>query len=93
MGWGRVLIPGPPSLKATAPPTDHVHEPVEAPKIGSTTRRIPTRSGTWLAAPFSFGVVGPTGDNGTSFPICVCVLKIDISSLKSFLSEMLLFYF
>ena len=67
--------------------------PFEAPKIGSTTRRIPTQSGPWLAAPFPFGVVGPTGDNGTSFPICVCVLRIDISFLKIFLNEMLLFYF
>ena len=49
---------------------------VEAPKIGSTTRGIPTRSGPWLAAPFSFGVVGPTVDNATSFPIFVCVFEI-----------------
>ena len=42
---------------------------VEAPKIGSTTRGIPTRSGPWLAAPYPFGIAGPTGDNGTSFPI------------------------
>ena len=49
---------------------------VEAPKIRSTTRGIPTRSGPWLAAPFPFGVMGSTGDNGTSFPICVCVLRI-----------------
>ena len=40
---------------------------VEGPEIGSTTRGIPTRSGTWLAAPCPFGVAGPTGDNGTSF--------------------------
>ena len=46
---------------------------VEAPKIGPTTRGIPTQSGPWLVAPFLFGVVGLTGDNGTSFPICVCV--------------------
>jgi len=50
--------------------------PVEGPEIGSTKRGIPTRSGTWLSAPCPFGVAGPTGDNGTSFPIqrmCVCV--------------------
>ena len=49
---------------------------VEAPKIRSTTRGIPTRSGPWLAAPYPFGIAGPTGDNGTSFPtlgMCVCV--------------------
>ena len=49
---------------------------VEAPKIGSTTRGIPTRSGPWLAVPYPFGIAGPNGDNGTSFPIwgmCVCV--------------------
>ena len=41
---------------------------VEGPEIGSTTRGIPTRSGTWLVAPCPFGVAGLTGDNGTSFP-------------------------
>lgn len=52
--------------------------PVEAPKIGSTTRGIPTQSRPWLAAPFPFDIVGPTGDIGL---ICryVCVLRIDIS--------------
>ena len=40
---------------------------VEGPEIGSTTRGIPTRSGTWLAAPCPFGVAGPTGDDGTNF--------------------------
>jgi len=52
-------MPGPPSSAKY----------VEAPKIGSTTRGIPTRSGPWLAAPYPFGVAGPTGNNGTSFPI------------------------
>ena len=47
----------------------HVNACVEAPKIGLTTRGIPTRSGPWLAAPYPFGIAGPTGDNGTSFPI------------------------
>ena len=42
---------------------------VEGPEVGSTTRGIPTRSGTWLAAPCPFGVAGPTGGNGTSFPM------------------------
>ena len=42
---------------------------VEGPEIRSTTRGIPTWSGTWLAAPCPFGVAGPTGDDGTSFPI------------------------
>ena len=59
------------SIHSSGPPSSAKY--VEAPKIGSTTRGIPTRSGPWLAAPFSFGIVGPTGDNGTSFPICVCV--------------------
>ena len=48
--------------------------PVEAPKIGSKTRGIPTRSGPWLAAPFPFGIVGPTRDMGpVSQYMCVCV--------------------
>jgi len=38
--------------------------PVEALKIESTTRGIPTRSEPWLAAPFPFGIVGPIGDMG-----------------------------
>ena len=42
---------------------------LKAPKIGSTTRGIPALSGPWLAAPYLFGIAGPTGDNGTSFPI------------------------
>jgi len=54
------------------PPTSAKY--VEAPKIGSTTRGIPTRSGPWLAAPFLFGIVGPTGDMGpVSQFMCVCV--------------------
>lgn len=46
---------------------------IEAPKIRSTTRGIPTRSGPWLAAPFPFGMVGPTGDMGPVSQFCVCV--------------------
>jgi len=47
---------------------------VEASKIGSTTRGIPTRSRLSLAAPFPFGIVGPTGDMGpVSQFMCVCV--------------------
>ena len=53
------MYPGPPSSA----------KDVEAPKIGSTTRGIRARSGPWLAAPYPFGIAGPTGDNGTSFPI------------------------
>jgi len=55
---------------------------VEAPKIGSTTRGIPARSGPWLAVPYPFGIAGPTGDNGTNFPIyeCVCV-EFDVADL------------
>ena len=46
---------------------------VEAPKIGSTTRGIPARSGPWLAAPFSFGIAHPTMDMGlVSQFLCVC---------------------
>jgi len=49
---------------------------VEAPKIGSTTRGIPTRSGPWLATPFPFGIVGMTGDMGpVSQYMRVCVEK------------------
>lgn len=45
---------------------------VEAPKIGSTTRGIPARSGPWLATPFLFGIAGPTGDMGlVSQFVCV----------------------
>ena len=54
-------------IHSSCPPSSAKY--VEALKIGSTTRGIPTRSGPWLAAPYPFGIVGPTGDNGTSFPI------------------------
>lgn len=46
-----------------------MEQPIEAPKIGSTTRGIPNRFRPWLAAPYPFGIAGPTGDNGTSFAI------------------------
>ena len=39
-------------------------EGVEAQKIVSTTRGIPTPSGPWLATPFPFGIVGLIGDMG-----------------------------
>ena len=68
------------SIHSLGPPSSTKY--VEALKIGSTIRGIPTRSRPWLASPFPVGVVGPTGDNGTSFPICMCVLRIDISFLK-----------
>ena len=55
------------AIHSSCPPSSAKY--VEGPKIGSTTRGIPTRSGTWLAAPCPFGVAGPTGDNGTSFPM------------------------
>ena len=55
------------TIYSSCPPSSAKY--VEGPEIGSTTRGIPTRFGTWLAAPFPFGVAGPTGDNGTSFPI------------------------
>ena len=59
----------------TNPSRQHVLGPpssakyVEALKIWLKTRGIPARSGPWLAAPYPFGIAGPTGDNGTSFPI------------------------
>ena len=41
---------------------------VEASKIAATTKGKPP--GPDLStAPFPFGIVAPTGDNGTSFPI------------------------
>ena len=55
------------SIHSSGPPSSAKY--VEGPEIGSTTRGIPTRSGTWLAAPCPFGVAGPTGGNGTSFPM------------------------
>ena len=62
------------AINSSGPPSSAKY--VEAPKIGSTTRGISTRSGPWLATPYPFSITGPTGDNGTSFPI-VCVCKID----------------
>ena len=58
------------------------HVYVDAPKIGSRTRGILARSRPWLVAPYLFGIAGPTGDNGTSFPIyeCVCV-EFDVIDL------------
>jgi len=55
------------AIHSLGPPSSAKY--VEAPKIGSTTRGIPARSGPWLAAPYPFGIAGPTGDKGTSFPI------------------------
>jgi len=55
------------AIHSSSPPS--ISRYVEGPKIGSTTRGIPTRSGTWLAAPCPFGVAGPTRDDGTNFPI------------------------
>ena len=49
---------------------------LKAPKIGSTTWGVPARSEPWLAAPYPFGIAGPTGDDGTRFltlGVCVCV--------------------
>jgi len=72
----------------TNPNRQHVSGPpssakyVEALKIESTTRGIPTWSGPWLATPYPFGIAGSTGDNGTNFPIyeCVCV-EFDVADL------------
>jgi len=36
---------------------------------------------TLKAAPFRFRMVVSTRDNGTSFPTCICVMRIDISFL------------
>ena len=55
------------AIHSSGPPSSAKY--VEAPKIGSTTRGIPTWFGPWLADPYPFGIVGPTEDNGTSFPI------------------------
>jgi hypothetical protein len=55
------------AIHSSCPPSSARN--VEGPEVGSTTRGIPTRSGTWLAAPCPFGVAGPTGGNGTSFPM------------------------
>ena len=60
------------AIHSSSPPSSAKY--VEAPKIGSTTRGIPTRSGPWLAAPFLYGIVGMTGDMGpVSQYMCVCV--------------------
>ena len=55
------------AIHSLCPPSSAKY--VEGPEIRSTTRGIPTRPGTWLGAPCPFGVAGPTGDDGTSFPI------------------------
>jgi len=52
------------AIHSSGPPSSAKY--VEAPKIRSTTRGIPARSGPWLVAPYPFGIVGSTGDNGTS---------------------------
>ena len=62
------------SIHSSGPPSSAKY--VEAPKIGSTTRAIPARSGPWLAAPYPFGIASPTRDNGTIFQIYVCVCRI-----------------
>ena len=46
---------------------------LKAPKIGSTTRGIPTRSGPWLVAPYPFGIAGLTGEMGPVSQFSVCV--------------------
>ena len=68
------------AIHSSGPPSSAKY--VEALKIGSTTRGIPTRSGPLLAAPYPFGIAGPTGDNETSFPIYefVCV-ELDVADL------------
>ena len=55
------------AIHSSGPPSSAKY--VEGPEIGSTTREIPARSGPWQAAPYPFGIAGPTGDNGTRFPI------------------------
>ena len=45
----------------------HIEEPVDAPKFVATTSGKPPGPDL-SAAPFPFGIVAPTGDNGTSFP-------------------------
>jgi len=42
---------------------------VEAPKIGVDNKGDTRPVRTLVAAPYPFGIAGPTGDNGTSFPI------------------------
>ncbi len=49
---------------------------LKAPKIGSTTRGIPTWSRPWLAAPYPFGIAGPTGI-WDQCPNSVCVCEKD----------------
>ena len=50
------------AIHSSGPPSSAKY--VEAPKIGSTTRGIPTQSGPWLVAPYPFGIAGSTGDMG-----------------------------
>ncbi len=51
----------------------------------STTRGIPARSEPWLAAPYPFGIAGPTGDMGPVSQFSVCVRKMGISVLNGIL--------
>jgi len=63
------------AIHSSCPPSSAKY--VEAPKIGSTTRGIPTRSGPWLEAPYPFGIAGPTGDMGLVsqfMSVCVCII-------------------
>jgi len=77
------------AIHSSGPPSSAKY--VEAPKIGSTTRGIPTQSRPWLAAPYPFGIASPTGDNGTSFPIyeCVCI-EFYVSNLTGPLYDILI---
>ena len=50
------------AIHSSGPPSSAIY--VEGPEIGSTTRGIPTRSGTWLAAPCPFGVAVRLGIMG-----------------------------
>lgn len=63
------------SIHSSCPPSSAKY--VEGPKIGSTTRGIPTRSRTWLAAPCPFGVAVRLGMMGpaSQFKGCVCVRR------------------
>jgi len=57
LGWLALHSHGPPSSAKN----------VEAPKIVAATLGKPPGPDL-SAAPFPFGIVAPTGDNGTSFP-------------------------
>lgn len=62
-------------LCATSKPANRKSSFVEASKIVASTWGKTTRSEPWLANPFPFQVVTPTGDNGTNFPICLMLLN------------------